>query len=236
MKESDLHEPVSQWLRAQGYSVHAEVKDCDLVARKDEEMVVVEFKTTVSLTLIYQCLERQERCDAVYLALPVQGSRGQPARLSSLRLLCRRLGLGIILVRFLRSSTRIETVAHPGEMPPRVRHGRRESMIREIDSRYAEFTRGGISSRERHLSAFRQQSLVLARLLEIHGPSSPAALVRMGAGKGAGGILSRNILGWFDHPSRGMYALHPAGRTALDGWRDELAVLERALTPEVAKS
>ena len=39
MKETELDKPVRSWLEKQGYIVSCEVKNCDIVARKDDELL-----------------------------------------------------------------------------------------------------------------------------------------------------------------------------------------------------
>ena len=229
MKESALHDPVCRWLEGQGYHVHAEVEGCDVLARKDDELVVVELKAAFSLALVYQGIDRQERADSVYLAIPVEDARKAPPRFASMRALCRRLGLGLIVVRFLKRTVRIEVVLHPGEGAPRRSHVGRRAIIREIDSRYAEFTRGGLCARDRHMSAYRQQALVVAHLLGEATEASPSGLVKAGAPAITGSILSRNVYGWFDHVARGRYRLNPAGQAGLKAHAAELEVLARCV-------
>ena len=72
MRETELYAPVKAFLESQGYEVKAEVHDCDLVAiRGEEEPVIVELKTTLSLALLMQGVDRQAISDWVYLAVPV---------------------------------------------------------------------------------------------------------------------------------------------------------------------
>ena len=60
MAEADLYEPVKRFLEAQGYTVKGEVKACDIVAvRGEEPPVVVELKTSFSLPLVFQGIERK---------------------------------------------------------------------------------------------------------------------------------------------------------------------------------
>ncbi|MFW5729625.1 MAG: DUF2161 family putative PD-(D/E)XK-type phosphodiesterase [Spirochaetota bacterium] len=228
-RESDLYEPLRQYLEGQGYTVYAEVRDCDLVARRaapettaplhdeppDDELIVVELKRRLSLDLVVQATLRKEFTDSVYVAVPLQGSAGRVRNLSGVKGLLARLEIGLIVVRFLRSGTRIEVVAHPRPFTPRVRHRRRIGVIREIDGRYAEFDRAGQASTEERITAYRQQSLYLAHLLREHGEQSPAQLRALGASERAGTILSKNLYGWFDRVRRGVYDLDPAGAEAL---------------------
>lgn len=52
--EVDLYKPIQTYFSRDGYEVYGEVKDCDLVAVKDEELVVVELKLTLSVDLLIQ--------------------------------------------------------------------------------------------------------------------------------------------------------------------------------------
>ena len=60
MRERSLYPPVKSFLEAQGYEVKGEVNGCDLVAIRGEEApVIVELKTTFSLSLVFQGIARQ---------------------------------------------------------------------------------------------------------------------------------------------------------------------------------
>lgn len=224
-RESDLYEPLRQYLEGQGYAVHAEVRDCDLVARRGapesatagapDELVVIELKSRLSLDLVIQAVRRKELTESVYVAVPLKGSAGRVRNLSGVKALLARLEIGLIVVRFLRTGTRVEVVVHPRPFSPRVRHRRRIGVIREIDGRYAEFDRAGQASTEERITAYRQQSLYLAHLLREHGDQSPAQLRKLGASERAGTILSHNLYGWFDRVRRGVYRLNAAGEEAL---------------------
>ena len=254
-RESDLYEPLRRYFEGQGYSVHAEVRNCDLVARRSrdatadgpapgagptdaaakasaaapEDVIVIELKSGVTLDLMIQAARRKEISDSVYVAVPVEGSRGRIRNLSGVKLLLRRLEVGLIVVRFLRSATRVEVVAHPRPFSPPVRHRRRNAMVREINGRYAEFDRAGQSSREERITAYKQQSLLLAHVLQAAGESSPATLKRRTGVDRAGAILSANMYGWFERVQRGVYRLSPDGDTALGNYRDVVAqILGRA--------
>jgi hypothetical protein len=42
--ETDLSKPLQTYLAAQGYTVRCEVKHCDIVAVKDDVLIVIELK------------------------------------------------------------------------------------------------------------------------------------------------------------------------------------------------
>ena len=92
--ESDLYAPVKALLEGQGYVVKGEVRGCDVVGvRGNEPPVVVELKRVFGLGLVLQGVDRLALSDKVYLAV------GQwPKQLKNVRKLCRRLGLGLIVV------------------------------------------------------------------------------------------------------------------------------------------
>ena len=218
MKETDLYEPIKKYLEKQGYSVNSEVRGCDITARKNDELIIIELKTGMSLALIYQLIKRKEMADSVYAAVPVKpGQREIPGYGDVLRLL-RRLGSGLILVRFLKSKTRVEVVLHPGDHEPKKRHKARAAIIREIDGRYAEFNAGGSASTDTFISAYRQEALLIAWLLLHSGPLSPSELLKKGTGRKTQTILSKNVYGWFNKIDRGIYGLSEEGAAALDSY------------------
>ena len=98
IRETDLYEPVKRYLEHQGYTVNAEVAGCDVTARKDDELVLIELKTSFSTALLVQAIKRQRVSDTVYVAIPVRQGRKWPHNIKGIRLLLRRLELGLILV------------------------------------------------------------------------------------------------------------------------------------------
>lgn len=236
MRESELHEPVTQWLTAQGYRVSAEVRHCDLVAQMaGEEPVVVELKTRMSLELIIQGVRRQEVSPSVYLGVPLHGARATLPNQRGVRTLLRRLGLGLLVVRYLRHGTRVEVLLHPvspHESPPRRRHAQRRALLREIDGRYLELNRGGQASTDTQWSAFRQRSLVVAALMarEPERVWAPREIRAVGGPEQTGTILSANHLGWFDRVARGAYRISDAGMSVVTAHYERAQQLIRHAT------
>lgn len=218
MLETELYDPVRRWLEGQGYVVAAEVKHCDVVAyppSDPESLIVVELKRRMSLDLLIQASRRKEITEAVYVAVPLQGSRARLRNGRDLRALLRRLETGLIVVRFLRDVTRVEVMLHPLPFRPRTAHARRRRIIREIDGRYAEFDKAGQPAGTLRLSAWRQRCIAVALMLRDCGPSSPAELVHRGAPEQTQRILSGNAYGWFERVRHGLYCLSAAGGEAM---------------------
>ncbi len=224
-REQDLSAPVSQWLTAQGYVVSHEVRGCDVVARKGEDLTLLELKLRFNLTLVYQALERRDVSPSVYIVIPLKGSRATPPRYRRMKKLLTSLEIGLMVVRYLRRKTRVEVLIHPRPREARARPRARAAMLREIDSRYAELNAGGQSSAQLNVTAYRQEALRIAWTLRDAGARSPAQLRRAGCAARTQAILSANHYGWFERVRRGVYQLHPAGAEALAAHADIVARL-----------
>ena len=215
IKETHLYPPLKIWLEAQGYTVRGEVGRCDLAAEKDGELIAIELKLRPSLSLLAQAAERQDYADSVYAALPATAEKPRPPSFRSLRRLLSRLGIGLILVTFMKNKTKVEVLMHPGSGLPRRRLKKKEALLREIAGRDMDLTPGGLPGGKPRISAYRQQAVRLAVWLDILGEASPAQLKKLGARDDAGTLLSQNLYGWFERVRRGVYRLHKAGKTAL---------------------
>jgi hypothetical protein len=99
--EAALYGPVKRFFERSGFEVKGEVNGCDLVARRgDEPPVIVELKLRFSLTLVLQGIDRLAISERVYLAVPrpPRTARGLSPEAPGVRRLCRRVGLGLLLV------------------------------------------------------------------------------------------------------------------------------------------
>lgn len=210
MRESDLYAPVKTYLEAQGYEVKAEIGDCDVMAvRGDEPPVIVELKTTFSLQLVMQGVQRQTLFDHVYLAVPVSGERGWKLRYRDIIALCRRLGLGLLAVRTGRRAM-VEAHLDPGPYTPRRRNKRAGRLLREFERREGDPNTGGVTGVKR-MTAYRQDAIRLAAYLSGHGPMKASDLAKATGVARAGVMLRADHYGWFERVERGVYRLTPRG-------------------------
>jgi hypothetical protein len=96
--EEDLAAVVVAWLEAMGADVYQEVEivsrgiRADIVAKVRAEIWIIETKTSVSLALIEQAMERRRYAHRVYIAAPAYKARAGVS-------LCRELGIGVLDVR-----------------------------------------------------------------------------------------------------------------------------------------
>jgi len=228
LRESDLYEPVKDFLEGQDYEVKGEVGDCDVVARRDaEEPVVVELKTGFTLPLVFQGIRRQGITDSVYLAVaaPEAASALWRRHRRDILKLCRRLGLGLITARPGKAPL-VEVLLDPVPYRPRKDKRRRGLLLREFARRVGDPNRGGTAGRA-IVTAYRQDALRCASFLQESGPAKAASIKsETGVGR-APRILQRDVYGWFQRVARGTYALTPVGSRALDTYADVVTMLRR---------
>lgn len=228
MRETDLYAPIKAYLERQGYTVKAEVGDCDIVAcRGDEPPVIVELKVALNLELFLQAIDRQQVTDVVYVAVPddrrskrrtlLQRSPGDVLRLARL------LGLGLIVVAFRARSTKVEVLVDPGPYRPRKSPAKRAHLLREFEALQGDFNVGG--SRGARVTAYRQDALACAAYLAGQGVRRPAEIRAATGVSRAGQIVYVNHYGWFERVGQGAYSLSEEGRAGLVVYREVVAAL-----------
>src|SRR5690348_6436836 len=113
LQEKDLYKPNQRFFSREGYEVYGEVKDCDMVAVKEDELIVVELKLTLSVDLLIQAAKRQQLTNKVYVAIPRPKHRLNSKRWGDKCHLLRRLELGLIVVSTSGNGLKAEILLHP---------------------------------------------------------------------------------------------------------------------------
>ena len=218
-READLYAPVKVFLEGQGYEVKAEIGACDVMAvRGCEAPIVVELKTGFTLSLVMQGVQRQTMFENVYLAVPAPGKKGWASRYRDMIALCRRLGLGLLVV-----GETVEAHLDPGPYQPRPQTARAGRLLREFQRRVGDPNTGGTTGVQR-MTAYRQDALRLAQALRA-GPAAPRLLAAATGVTKAAVMLRADHYGWFERVARGVYALTPQGRIAMVEHGAEIARL-----------
>ncbi|MBV9860070.1 MAG: hypothetical protein JO038_08200 [Alphaproteobacteria bacterium] len=216
LRETMLYAPVKAFLESRGYEVKGEIRGCDLVAcRGAEPPIIVELKLRLNLALLLQGIDRLALSERVYLAVPrppSRRSRGVAPDSAAMRRLCRRLGLGLLVVG--GRSARVDVVEEPVPYRPRLAKRRTELLLREFTRRLGDPNVGG-DSRTPVVTAYRQDALRCARALADAGPMRLGDLRAASGVPRAAQILQRNVYGWFARVGRGTYALTASGDKAL---------------------
>jgi len=232
LRETALYMPVKEFLERRGYEVKGEVRGCDLVARRgDEPLVIVELKLRLSLALVLQGVDRLALTERVYLAVPRPSSqrrrsRGPAPDSPDIRRLCRRLGLGLLLV----GPRSVDIIEEPVPYRPRPAKLRALRLKDEFDRRFGDANIGGTVAAP-IVTAYRQDALRCARVLAYSGPMRIAALRTAAGVPGVARILQRNAYGWFIRIERGTYMLSDGGDAALTRFAGAIAVLPAVAAP-----
>ena len=212
--ETSLYAPVKAFLESLGFAVKGEVGGCDLLALRagDPPLVVIgELKMSFNLELVLQGVDRAAACDEVWLAARVS-DRGKGRESDArFRNLCRRLGFGMLGIS---ASGTVEVLVSPVAAVPRKDAKRRSRLVEEHRRRRGDPAQGG-GSRVPIMTAYRQRALACAAAL-ANAPLRPRDLAL--AVPDAAAILQRDVYGWFERVSRGVYGLTEAGQGALRRW------------------
>src|SRR5262249_48824706 len=136
------------------------------------------------------------------------------------RKLCRRLGLGLLLV----GPRSVEILEEPVPYRPRPAKSRALRLKDEFDRRLGDANIGGAVAGP-IVPAFRQDALRCARTLARGGPMRIAALRAAAGVPGAARILQRNVYGWFTRIARGTYMLSDGGDAALTRFAEAIPAL-----------
>ena len=208
MLETELSAPVKAYLESHGYQVNCEVKDCDIVATKGDDLIIVELKTSVNLTLLVQATKRQSISDSVYVAVPAPTKRNRQWR-GTLTVL-KRLEVGLLLVEEGAMGLLVSKQFDPLPYQRKKNTGSRRALLTEVADRSGDYNVGG-STKTTLMTAYRENAILIAYCLAKLGPSSPKSLRNLGTGDKTTSILSANHYGWFQRVEKGVYELTDQG-------------------------
>lgn len=214
-RESELYPPVKALLTKQGFDVKGEVGASDLVARRGEdELVIVELKLRISLTLYHQAISRLKLTDHVYIAVPRPTGKTARRVLRDNTSMCRRVGIGFMTVH---ADGRVDVICDPGPFAPRKNPKAKLKLFREFDRLSGDPNAGG-ATRHGIVTAYRQDALRCATYLADAGPSKGADVSKATGVIKATTMMRENHYGWFHKVSKGTYALSDDGRAGLVHW------------------
>ena len=202
MKEYQLFAPIKTYFEDKGYSIYAEVKNCDVIAQKEKEIIIIEMKLRFNIKIIYQALDRQKISDKVYVALP------RPKKNKEyIKKILKSLELGLIIIE----NNKIIEIFEPLKEAPRNNKRKRE-LIKEIEEREIDDNIGGINNKKIN-TAYRQKAAKIAKILLKIGPSSAKEIIKnYNCPKESREIMYRNYYGWFERAGNGIYMLSDLGK------------------------
>ncbi len=215
IKEIDLYKPIETYFSEQGFEVHGEVKDCDVVAVKDDRMIIIELKKVLQLEVIIQATKRQRLTDHVYIAIAEPKISLKSRKKSDLRHLLRRLEIGLLTVNLNQETPHVAEILSPKpfnrDRSMQQSKRTRNKLRTEIAGRHKNMNVGG-SHQTEIMTAYREMCIFIACCLEQFGPMSAKQLKEIGTNEKTYSILYNNYYGWFTRESRGVYSLTEEGK------------------------
>lgn len=67
--EEEMYDLVRDYFQDLGYNVQGEVRSCDVTALKEDTLVILELKKSLSLELLLQAVKRQKLGDLTYVCV-----------------------------------------------------------------------------------------------------------------------------------------------------------------------
>jgi len=217
MKETALYAPVKELFESLGYDVQSEVLDMDVVATKDEEMIVIELKKELNLRLIVQGAQRQKLSKIVYVAIQKPSYKIRMSKSFQEKVfLLKRLGIGLIYVNFKESGT-VATIEEDPiifdlKQSQRLNKRTKERALKEKSLRSGDYNQGGQKGKK--ITAYRENALLIAGLLSKNGVMKVSE-IREIAGSKTGSILQKDYYGYFQRVKVGHYVLSEHGEEAV---------------------
>ncbi|HTL48996.1 MAG TPA: DUF2161 family putative PD-(D/E)XK-type phosphodiesterase [Verrucomicrobiae bacterium] len=206
MKEVEMYLPLKIFLEKKGYRVHSEVESLDVMARKGDELLVVEMKTAFNLQLVYQLIERLKMTELVYAYIPLEKGGRWPKSYKRMCGLLKRLHCGLMVLDAAAREVVVEF--EPAAFKGRTNYARKNLAIREFEGRSLDLNQGG-STREPLFTVYKEKAIRVAMYLLERGPAPVGEIREKLAIDNAVSILYDNHLGWFRRVSRGVYQLTP---------------------------
>ncbi len=205
MSEIELYPALKTYFQDLGFVVRSEVRDIDVVAKKENLLIGIEMKLNLSIALLTQAALRQKTCDLVYLAVPKPKRVVKDKTFKNLLYLLRRLELGLLYVDLEQSIVMevIEPSFYDLNAARRQKMKEKMRILKEIKGRSIDGNQGG-SRGKKLLTAYREDSLRTVALLQILNVIAPKDLAQYHLNKS---LLQKDYYGWFERIDRGKYSL-----------------------------
>jgi hypothetical protein len=202
MVESDLYIVLEKYYRGLGYEVKGEVCGCDLVAVKDDQIIIIELKTSFTAKLLYQAVRRLAATEFVYAAFFKPRARQAMSFWTMVKSLCRRLHIGAIVV----DGENVKFLSHPDIFVSKKSTAARGKILKEFTGRKVSQNTGGVTGKKLE-TAYLESAVKIAVMLSDNEARSAKELQEMGASEKTHAILYRNHYGWFERKEKGIYTL-----------------------------
>jgi len=221
LKECDLYLPIKYFLTNMGYEVKGEIKECDIVAKKDDSLIIIELKLNLNITLLLQAVERFTLADTVYIAIPKQCSIFKKQS-KQVKKLIARLGLGLIVVDIQKQQQYVEVINDPKDYTVRKNKRKAQGLLKEFNTRLGDPQKGGSTRKKAGLTVYRQRCIRIAEYISQQ-PTAKGAEIKLAINEPqATSMLNQNYYNWFNKVERGIYEISEKGKAELPGWLKQM--------------
>jgi hypothetical protein len=212
-RETELFNAVYHFFNDNGYDVRAEVNKCDVVAIKDDQIVIIELKLKLNMELILQLADRLRFTKDVYACIPKKEINLFTKKGKHKMHLLRTLGVGLLGVSQEGDNYTIKELLKPQVRDPEVlrkRNKRKQNaLIKEFQGREKLSNVGG-STRVVINTAYRALATKIANYIDDKEVSTKELREHFNNPKVVQ-MLQKNYYGWFERVDRGIYKLTEKG-------------------------
>ena len=209
MQETELFKPIESYLITQGYTVRGEIGSMDVFAMKGEHSIAVELKTSISLKLIYQAVERQKIADAVYIAVPKSAIKSHRDSYPSFILLLKRLSIGLLIIYADQVEVVLDAKEFDLSLSRKRNTAKKTKLIHEFTHLKQNVNIGGL--RGKKMTLYKEKVIKIANVLLENPVLSPKQIKNYTQIEEVSSILQKNYYGWFMKHARGLYGLSELG-------------------------
>jgi len=210
--EHHMYPVLKQYFEDLDFTVKAEVKDIDLVAKKEDLLLLVELKESLNTSLMAQGIKRSSLGELVYLAIPRPSKKVLRSKnFKDKCLILKHLELGLLLVDIREN--KVEVLLDPKHHQVRKQKKKKQALLKEFSLRKTQLNTGGVS-KQKIITAYKELALETLYLLK-DGPKTTKELRVKTKRKKVVSILQKNYYGWFERVSRGLYQITDLGMQAL---------------------
>lgn len=206
-RETELYKPVQKFFADLGFKVDAEVNDCDVVATKDDIVVICELKRGFTIELVYQLVQRKKLTPYVYAVIPRPKNMRSAAFRKKLDIL-RALDCGLLVV--LNTTKRVDILLEPKGEDTQTNKIRRRGLEKEVSVRKVSLNLGGQSKRK-IVTAHKESLIAALCYIEKYGKIETRKCK-----DNIRAVLQRNHYNYFVKLDKGIYSATKAGLRLLD--------------------
>ncbi len=213
--EIDLYAPICDFFTKQNYNVKSEVKGCDVVAQKGNDIVIVEMKKAFQLKLVYQAIDRQTICKNVFVAIARPVKPQNTKQFQNMLKLLKRLGIGLLTVAIDSTIKTVDVILQPNNNTAFKNNKKTKKLLLEMQQRTGDYNIGGMT-RKKIITAYKEKALELCCVLQQKEEISYAFLRKNNVTESHIKMLGTNVYQWYERVSRGVYRLSEEGKKALE--------------------